>query len=109
MARSPGVILLVRKFLAARDVGQQLLKRGDQVGVTGRADVVAVEALELCEIEARWRTPDLWQVESRNHFLGSEYLLIAMRPTEPHQVISHCRGQVSHGPISVDAKSPVSL
>ena len=43
-----------------------------------RAHVVAVEALELGEIEARRRAADLRQVERRDHLLGREDLLVAV-------------------------------
>ncbi len=73
------------------------------------AHVVAVEAFELGEIEARRRAADLRQVEGRDHFLGREDFLIAVAPAEPHQIVAHRRRQIAHRPVGIDAERAVAL
>src|SRR6185312_10119712 len=66
--------------VAALDVRQYLFQRDEEVGVGGRANVMAVEVLELGEIEASRRASDLRKIEGADHLLGGEYLLVAMAP-----------------------------
>ena len=73
------------------------------------ADVVAVQAFQLGEVEAGRRAADLRQVERGDHFLGGENFLIAMAPAEPHQVVAHGRGQIAHGAIGIDAERAMAL
>ena len=108
MLRSAGVILLAQ-LLPAGDVRQQLLERGDQIGVGGGADVMAVEIFQLGEIEARRRAADLRQIERGDHLLGREDLLVAMRPAEPDQIVAHRRRQIAHGAVGIDAERAVAL
>ncbi len=70
---------------------------------------MAVEAFQLGEIEAGGRAADAWQVEGGDHFLGGKYLLVAVAPSEPDQVIAQRRRQVSHGAIGIHAQRPVAL
>ena len=60
------------------------------------ADVVAVEAFQLGEIEPRRRAADAGQVERGDHLLGGEYLLVAVAPSEPDQVIAQERPRRAH-------------
>ena len=94
---------------AVRQMRQQPVDRRQQVAVGARAHVVAVEAFQLGEIEARRRAADLRQVEGRDHLLGREDFLVAMAPAEPHQIVAHRRRQVAHGPVGIDAERAVAL
>ena len=76
------------KIAALRDMRQKALDVGDKLRVRAGADVMAVEAFQLGEIEPRRRASDLRQVKRGDHFLGRENLLVAMRPAEPHEIIS---------------------
>ena len=93
----------------AGDVRQHPLDLGQEIGVGGLAHIVAVEALELGEVEARRRAADLRQVEGRDHLLGGEDFLVAVAPAEPHQVVAHGDGEVAHRPIGIDAERAVAL
>ena len=97
------------KLGPAGDVRQHALDLGEEIGVGGLAHVVAVEALELGEVEARRRASDLRQIERRDHLLGREDFLVAVAPAEPHQVIAHGGGKVPHRPIGIDAERAVPL
>ena len=59
-------------------MGQELVDGREQIGVGALPDVMAVEAFQLGEIEARRRAADLRQVERRDHLLGGEDFLVAM-------------------------------
>ena len=64
--------------------------RRDQLGqprVVGLADVMAVEVLELLEVEARRRLADMVEVEPLDRLLAADDLVVAMAPAEPQQII----------------------
>ncbi len=88
---------------------QDILDRGEKLGVGAVANVVAVEILELGEIEARGRAADLRQVERGDHLLGGKNLLVAMTPAEPHEIVAHGSRQVAHGAVGVDAERAMAL
>src|SRR5882757_6780450 len=73
------------------------------------ADVMAIEVLQLCEIETCRRAPDLRQIECCNHFVRGKNLLVAMSPAKPDQIITHRLRQVAHGPIGIDPKRPMAF
>ena len=52
------------------------------------ADVVAVQVLELGEIEARGRAPDRVEIEPLDHLLGRHDLVVAVAPAEPHEIVA---------------------
>ena len=70
---------------------------------------MAVEALELGEIEPRRRAADLRQIERLDHLLGRENLLVAMAPAEPDQIVAQRRRQVAQSAIGIDAECAVAL
>ena len=94
---------------SAGDVREHALDLGQEIGIGRLAHVVAVEALELGEVEARRRASDLRQVERRDHLLGRKDFLVAMAPAEPHQIVAHGRRQIAHRPIGIDAERAVAL
>src|SRR6185437_17110847 len=59
--------------------------------------------------ETRGRSADLRQVERGDHFVGTEYFLLAVAPAEPHQVVAQCNGQVAHGAVGIDPERAVTL
>ena len=63
----------------------------DELLVGGLAHVVAVEVLELGEVEARRRAPDRGEVERLDHLLRREDLLVAVAPAEPDEVVPQRR------------------
>ena len=79
------------EFFAGRDVGEQALDFIDQLRVRGLPDVMPVEVLELGEIETCGRAADVREVERRDHLLGRKDFLIAVAPSQPHEVIAHGR------------------
>src|SRR4051812_3782325 len=64
--------------------------RGDEAGqalVVGLAKIMAVEALELLEIEARRRFPDVVEVEPFNRLVAADDFVVAVAPAEPEQIV----------------------
>ena len=53
--------------------------------------------------------PIAGQVEIGDHFLGRKYLLVAMAPSEPDQIIAQRRRQISEGAIGIDAERAVAF
>src|SRR5205085_6813220 len=100
---------LGRDFGAVGEMRQQPIDRFQQFGVAGLADVMSVEIFKFGKIKSRRRAADLRQIESRDHFLGGEYFLIAMAPAEAHQVIAQCGWQVTHRAIGIDAERAMAL
>ncbi len=97
------------KIAPAGNVRKHVLDFGKEIGIGGLANVVAVEAFKLCEVETRRRASDLRQVEGGDHLRRGEDFLVAMTSTEPYQIIAHCRGQVAQRTISVYAERAVPL
>ena len=107
-SRSAGVILPASSCppaMCGSSCSSSAIRSASRAG----ADVVAVEVFELGEIEARRRAADLRQIESGDHLLGGENLLVAMRPAEADQIIAHRRRQIAHRPVGIDAERAVAL
>src|SRR5271166_3464409 len=71
-----------RELGSSGQVREHAVEFGEQISVGGPAQIMAIEALELGEVEARGRTPDLGQVEGLDQLLGGEDFLVAMAPTQ---------------------------
>ena len=74
--------------------------------VVGLADIMAVEVLELLEVEARRRFADMVEVEPFDRLLAADDLVVAMAPAEPQQIIEQRLGQDAQlVAIGVDARA----
>ena len=73
------------------------------------SQMVRVETQELCKIETRCRAVQAIEREQANHLVRGEEFLIAMRPAEAHEVVSHRFGQISLGFELADSYSAMSL
>ena len=83
--------------------------RRDQRGeprVVGLADVMAVEVLELLEVEARRRLADMVEVEPFDRLFAADDLVVAMAPAEAQQIIEQRFGQDAQlVAIGIDARA----
>src|SRR6185312_3693112 len=71
---------------------------------------MAVEILELLEVEARGRFSDMVEIEPLNRLVAADDLGIAMAPSKAEQVIADRLGQHSElVAIGVDAECAVAL
>ena len=70
---------------------------------------MTVEGFQLGKIEPRGRAAHAGQIESGDHFLGRENLLVTVAPSEPDQVIAQRRRQIAHGAVSIDAKRAMAF
>ena len=96
-------------FWPSRDMRQECQERLHELLVIRVAHIVAVQILELDEIEARRRPADAIEIEPVDHLVGREDLIIAMAPAEPGQIVAHRFRQIAHGAIGLDAKSTMTL
>ena len=103
------LVELGRDLRAARQIGQGVDQRLEKLVVARRAHEMAVDVLELGEVEARGRAADRRQVERGDQLLGGEELLVAMAPAEPRQIIAQRGRQIAHRAIGVDAERAVAL
>ena len=62
----------------------------------GLADVMLVDPKEFFEIEAGCGTVDILDIEQVDHCVQIEYLLVAVGPSKPDQIIQQGFGQNSH-------------
>ena len=65
--------------------------RSDQIGkplVICLPDVMAIQILELLEVEARRRLSDMIEVEPFDCLLSTDDLVVAVAPAKPQQVIA---------------------
>src|SRR5829696_2965697 len=90
-------------------LGQDGLERRHELLVGGPADIVAVEVLELSEIEPRRRAADLVEGEGVDHLVRREDLLVAVAPAEPDEVVAQRRRQIAKRAVGIDAERPVAL
>src|SRR5262245_54523603 len=88
---------------------QQVLERAHEMLVVGLAHVMAVDVLQLGEIEPGGGTPDAAEIESVDHLLGREDLLIAMAPAKADKIIPKRLGQIAHAAIGLDAQRSMTL
>src|SRR3546814_19077464 len=71
---------------------------------------MAVQILELLEIEARGRAADIREIEPVHRLLATDDLGIAVAPTETQEIIVHRFGQIAKlVAIGVDAQRTVAL
>src|SRR4051812_37638971 len=71
---------------------------------------MAIQILELLEIEARWRLADMIEVEPLDRLLAADDFVVAMAPAEAEQVIADRFGKHPQlVAVGVDAKRPVAL
>ena len=71
---------------------------------------MAVEVLELLEVEARRRLADVVEVEPFDRLLAADDLVVAMAPAEPQQIVATRLGQDAQlVAIGVDAERAVAL
>src|SRR3546814_19404651 len=71
---------------------------------------MAVQILELLEIEARGRAADIREIEPVHRLLATDDLGIAVAPTETQEIIVHRFGQIAKlVAIGVDAQRAVAL
>src|SRR3546814_18634909 len=71
--------------------------------------VVAVEVLQLHEVEARRRLADRVEVEPFDGLLGGDDLVVAMAPAEAQQIVAQRLRQVAQVAVGVDAEGAVAL
>src|SRR3546814_12609555 len=65
---------------------------------------MAVEILELFEVEARRRAADMGKVEPLGRLRAADALVVAVPPTEAEAIVVYRFGQIAHlVPIAVDA------
>ncbi len=70
---------------------------------------MAVQRLELDEVEARRRAADGVEAERVDHLLRREHLLVAMSPTQAHEVVPQRFRQESHGAVGLDAERAMAF
>ena len=73
------------------------------------AHVVAVQVLELREIEARRRPSDAAEIEGLDHLLGGENFLVAVAPAEADEIVAQRDRQIAESPVGIDAERAVTL
>ncbi len=73
------------------------------------ADVMAVEAVELGEIEPRRRAADRVESEPFDRLLGRDDLRVAVAPAQPQQIVPERLGQIAHGAVFLHAQRAVAL
>ena len=70
---------------------------------------MAVEALQLGEIDSRRGAARAVQVEPGDGLLGGDDLVVAVRPAEPQQVVSQRGGKIPHVAVGLDAEGAMTL
>ena len=71
---------------------------------------MAVEILELLEVEARRRLADMVEVEPVDRLVAADDLVVAMAPAEAQQIIEQRLGQDAQlVAIGIDAERAVAL
>ena len=70
---------------------------------------MAVQAVELGEVEARRRAPDAVEIEPLDRPLGRDDLLVAAPPAQAQQIVAQRLGQVAHVAVGRDAERAVAL
>ena len=93
--------------------GVQAKLRRDEIGerrVVRLADVMAVEVLELLEVEARRRLADMGEVEPFDRLFAADDLVVAMAPAEAKQIIGDRLGKEAElVAIGIDAQRAMAL
>ena len=79
----------------------------DQPVIVGSANIVAVEAVELGEVEAGRGAADGVDVEPLDRLLGREDLVVAVAPAEAQQIVAQRLGQIAQLAIGIDAERAV--
>src|SRR3546814_8065087 len=71
---------------------------------------MAVEILELFEVEARRRAADMGKVEPLGRLRAADDLVVAVPPAEAEEIIVHRFGQIAHlVAIGVDAERAMTF
>ena len=70
---------------------------------------MAVQTVELGEIEPRGGAADGIDIEPLDGLLGRDDLVVAMTPTEPEEIIAQCFRQIAEVAIGVDREGAVAF
>jgi competence protein ComEC len=88
---------------------QHALDAREQFLVRCLTNVVAVQIIELLEVEARGAFVDVVNIEPRDKLFGRNDFVVAVAPPESHEVIAQCDGQITHGAVILDALGAVAF
>src|SRR5262245_24166955 len=96
---------LQRSYVGADDAHtpEPLRQIGRQTTRWRLLDVVLIEPIELLTVEPSRGPLYRGQVERFDHRFATKHLLVAVRPTEAHEVVQHRLWQVAHLTIFQDA------
>ena len=88
---------------------QHVFEHGHEGLIVGVADIMAVEVFQFGEVETGGGAADTAEIEGIDHFLRGKYLLVAMAPSEPDQVVAQRRRQIAEGAVGFDAQRPMAF